>query len=166
MGVVAIEPLRVYLETTVFNFYFDADREGHEDVVRLLEAIRAGRFEGYASTFVMDELKRAPEPKRSKPKRSNMMALTDKYGITILHSTPNVERLSELYVTNGVIPPSHLLDSEHIAMASAYELDVIVSYNFEHINRAKTRNLTAIINRQEGYDGVKICTAREVLSDD
>ena len=158
---VAIEPLRVYLETTVFNYYFDVGRDGREDVVRLFEAIRAGRLEGYASTFVMDELEYAPEPKRS-----NMMGLVDRYGVIILGPTPGVERLSNLYITNGVLSPSQLFDSEHIAMASAYELDCIVSYNFAHINRAKTRNLTAIINRQEGYDAVRICTAKEVLSDD
>ena len=26
--------LRLYLETTVFNYYFDKDRPGHEDVLR------------------------------------------------------------------------------------------------------------------------------------
>ena len=158
---VAIEPLRVYLETTVFNYYFDVGRDGREDVVRLFEAIRAGQIEGYASTFVMDELKRAPEPKRS-----NMIALTDKYGVIILEPTPSAVRLSNLYISNHVISSSHLYDSTHIAMASAYELDCVVSYNFAHINRDKTRNLTAIINRQEGYDGVRICTAKEVLGND
>ena len=60
-----IGKLRLYLETTVFNYYFDTDRDGHEDVVRLFEAIGAGRYEGYASWYVTDELREAPEPKRS-----------------------------------------------------------------------------------------------------
>ena len=29
-----IGKLRLYLETTVFNYYFDKDRPGHEDVLR------------------------------------------------------------------------------------------------------------------------------------
>ena len=153
--------MRLYLETTVFNYYFDADREGHEDVVRLFDAIRAKHFEGYASTFVMDELKRAPEPKCTQ-----MLALTEKYDISLLEPMPEAERLSKLYVEKRVIPPSHFYDSVHIAMASAYELDRIVSYNFQHINRDKTRRLTADINREEGYDSIIICTAKEVLDDD
>lgn len=156
-----IRPLRLYLETTVFNYYFDADREAQADVVRLLEAIGVGQFEAYASTFVTDELERAPEPKRS-----DMLALPDKYGVIILEPTSSAVRLSEIYIDNHVISSSHIYDSAHIAIASAYGLDVIVSYNFQHINRDKTRNLTAIINRQEGYDGIMICTAKEVLSDD
>ena len=39
-----IEKLRLYLETTVFNYYFDEDRPGHEDVLRLFEAIKAGKY--------------------------------------------------------------------------------------------------------------------------
>ena len=31
--------LRLYLETTVFNYFFD-ERKGHENVVKLFEAIR------------------------------------------------------------------------------------------------------------------------------
>ena len=38
--------LRLYLETTIFNYYFDEDREDHEDVVRLFKAIGAGQFGG------------------------------------------------------------------------------------------------------------------------
>ena len=50
-------------------------------------------------------------------------------------------------------------------MASAYELDRVISYNFKHINRDKTRTLTADINRSKGYDSIIICTAGEVLND-
>ena len=73
-----IGKLRLYLETTVFNYYFDTDRDGHEDVVRLFEAIGAGRYEGYASWYVTDELREAPEPKRSA-----MLSLIEQYGIAV-----------------------------------------------------------------------------------
>ena len=64
----------MYLETTVFNYYFDEDRQGHEDVIKLFEAIRAGEFEAYTSELVMKELGRAEEPKRS-----NMLDLVKGY---------------------------------------------------------------------------------------
>lgn len=63
MGI--IEKLRLYLETTVFNYYFDEDRLGHEDVLKLFEAIKAGKYEAYTSSYVMQELEQAPEPKRA-----------------------------------------------------------------------------------------------------
>ena len=56
--------LRLYLETTTFNYYYD-DRKGHDDVVRLFEALKAGQFAGYTSDYVTEEIEDAPEPKRT-----------------------------------------------------------------------------------------------------
>ena len=67
---------------------------------------------------------------------------------------------------NGIIPASYRFDSMHIAVASVYEVDCIVSYNFKHINRAKTKILTAAVNHEEGYNGVVIYAAKEVLDDE
>ena len=105
--------LHLYLETTVFNYYFDNDREGHGDVVRLLESIGSGQFAGYASEYVLDELRAASEPKRS-----NMLALIERYGIITLANSPTAEYLANLYIQAGVIPASHPVDSLHIATAS------------------------------------------------
>ena len=150
--------LRLYLETTVFNYFFDTEREGHDDVVKLFEAIRAGQYEGYASRYVTDELELAPEPKRS-----NMLALIGQYGVTILEPTPNVVYMARLYISNGIVSASYYYDSAHIAFAAVHELDIVISYNFKHINREKARIQTSAINHDEGYPSVIICTAKEVL---
>jgi hypothetical protein len=142
----------------VFNYYFDTDRDGHEDTVRLFEAIGAGEFEGYASVHVTDELKRTQEPKRGK-----MLALVENYGIEILKDDTRSDVLAELYIKNEVIPATYYLDSLHVAMASVNNLDCIVSYNFAHINRAKTKILTIRLNKEAGYNGIAICTSKEVL---
>ena len=156
-----IEKLRLYLETTVFNYYFDEDRLGHEDVLKLFEAIKAGKYEAYTSSYVMQELEQAPEPKRA-----NMLALIEDYQLNILNTSSKIRRLGELYIERGIIPASHLFDSLHVALASVYELDCIVSYNFHHINRNKTRIMTANINKEEGYGGIMIITAEEVLDNE
>lgn len=160
-GVSKIERLRLYLETTVFNYYFDDGREGHEDVVKLFEAIRAGKYEGYSSRYVTDELMKAPEPKRS-----DMLGLIDRYGIIVLGYAPEALRVARGYIEAEIIPASHLLDSLHVAAATVYKLDYIISYNFQHINRDKTRIQTAKINMRNGYSGIIICTAGEVLYDE
>ena len=155
-----MKKLKIYIETSVFNYYFDKDRDGHEDTVKLFEAIGAGEYEGYVSIHVTDELKRAQEPKRS-----NMLALVEEYGIKVLRNDTRITALARLYIANGILTATHRLDSLHIATASVYALDCVVSYNFEHINRAKTKILTAQVNRKAGYNSVVICTSKEVLDD-
>ena len=154
-----INKLRIYLETSAFNYYFDDDRNGHEDVIKLFEAIKVGKYEGYTSRYTTDELMKAPEPKRS-----NMLSLVEKYGITVLGYAIEASKLASMYIEEKIIPASQRLDSLHIATATVYKLNCIISYNFHHINRDKTRFNTAIINEKEGYDGIIICTAKEVLN--
>ena len=74
--------------------------------------------------------------------------------------------LSELYIERGIIQVSKKFDSLHVATASVYEPDYIVSYNFHHINRNKTRVLSTLVNREEGYEAVMIATAEDVLNYD
>ena len=35
--------LKIYLETTLFNFYFDTDRDAHPDTVKLFTEIAEGK---------------------------------------------------------------------------------------------------------------------------
>lgn len=155
--------MKLYMETTVFNYYFDTQRDGHDDTVRLFDEIRAGMHEAYTSGYTIRELNVAPEPKRSK-----MLALIKEYGISVLDidSTDESDRLAALYVESKIIPERFLMDGAHIAIASIRNLDYIISYNFKHINRAKTKLLTARINCQYNYGATLICTAKEVLDDE
>lgn len=146
------------METTVFNYYFDISRDGHADTVRLFEAIGAGEYEGYTSEYVMIELHDAKEPKRS-----NMFALPEKYGVTILDADEEALRVANLYIQNNIIPMKYQVDAIHIAVASVKGLDCVLSFNYQHINKLKTKRMTENINLLEGYKGVTICTPMEVL---
>jgi len=155
---VGIKKLRLYLETTVFNYYFDENRDGHEDTVRLFEAIGAGEYEVFTSEYVMIELRKAKDPKKS-----DMVALVEKYGITILGTDDEIVRLAMLYIHNGIMAAKFGFDALHVAVASVHELDCVLSFNYEHINKLKTKHMTEVINLNEGYKAVAICTPMEVL---
>jgi len=104
---------KVYLETTLFNFYVDEDRgDAHTDTVRLFKEISAGKYEAYTSDYVIDELERAPDNKRDK-----MMSLITKYGINVLEPDTDAGKLASLYVSEGIIPQRYHTDGLHIAIA-------------------------------------------------
>jgi predicted nucleic acid-binding protein len=152
---------KIYLETTVFNHYFDTDREAHPATVKLFKEIRAGKFEAYTSLYVTDELENAEEPKRSK-----MLGLNTEYNIKVLGVEDEAERLAEIYVNEGVIPARFTYDGLHIAVATTNDLEYVFSLNFKHINKVKTKTMTSIINVREGYRPVTIASPMEVVEDD
>jgi len=153
-----IRTLKVYLETTMFNYYFDSERDAHADTVKLFEEIKAGIFQGFTSMYVLRELGDAPEDKRRK-----MLSLIDEYGITTFDESPEAVRLAEAYVSEKVIPSKYLTDGIHIAVATIHEMDMIVSLNFKHIVRKKTIDLTGLINVSRGYRKVEIHSPMEVV---
>jgi predicted nucleic acid-binding protein len=149
---------KVYLETTMFNYYFDSTREGHPATVELFYAIGSGEYEGYTSSYAVAELQASPEPKRH-----DMLNLLTQYKITVLDGTDEAVQLAGIYIKNGIIPENKPLDALHIAIASIHDLDFILSFNFKHINKIKTKRMVEVINLNEGYKNIVICQPMEVI---
>jgi len=141
----------------LFNYYFDEDRENHPDTVTLFEDIAAGKYTALTSLYVVDELEKAPSEKRDK-----MIALIEQFGITALALSDEAEWLADTYVEQGIIPLKYRTDGVHIAVAAVNDLDLIISMNFQHIVKRKTKIGTGNINALNGYRSVEICTPMEV----
>jgi len=150
--------LKVYLETTIFNRFLEDNREYNMETKILFEKISQNEIEAYSSTYVMEEL-----DKSSEPKRSIMLNLIPKYKITVLEIDKKAYDLAETYIEMGIIPQKFRIDGIHIAMAAIYDMDCIVSLNFHHINKLKTKMATEIIHRMKGYNNPFICTPMEVI---
>ena len=156
-----MEKQKIYLETTLFNYYFDEDRDAHADTVILFDECALGKYEPYTSLYVISELEDAPDEKRSK-----MLALIEQYNITVLAASDEADNLARRYVIEGALPQGSLSDASHIAIASVNTLDMIVSLNFHHIVREKTIKLTGAINVLLGYRAIEINTPMEVIDDE
>ena len=152
---------KIYLETTLFNFYVDEDRDAHAATVKLFKEIAMEKYEAYASTYVTDELENAPETKRYK-----MMGLITKYNITVLASTDEAVRMADIYIEEGIIPQKYRADGLHIAIATVNDLDIIVSMNFRHIVKRKTILTTGKINNLNGYRAIEIYSPMEIIEDE
>ena len=95
-----------------------------------------------------------------------MLALIDEYNIKVLPITDESDQMADLYISQRIILVKYRLDGAQIAISSIHGLDYVLSYNYQHINRAKTKLLTDRVNNQKGYNSVLICTAKEVLEDE
>ena len=151
-------PLRIYFETTIFNRYFEDDRAYSAETKQLFNMIATGDVSAYTSAAVLEEIDPAAEPKRSQ-----MLNLINQFGIIVLAVDQTAYDLADVYIETGIIPARFRLDGVHIAMAAIHELDCIVSLNFRHINKLKTKTATEIVHRLKGYDNPFICTPMEVI---
>jgi len=148
---------KIYLETTLFNYYFDADRDAHPHTVELFAEIAAGKYEAFTSDAVMDELEDAPAEKYEK-----MFALVGKYPIQMLIAD-NADTLADLYVAEGIIPVKYRTDGLHIAVAAMHNLDFVVSLNYKHIVKSKVKRLANAVNVLHGLKPIEIVTPMEII---
>jgi predicted nucleic acid-binding protein len=157
-----MKKLKLYLETTVFNFIFTEDSpDKKQDVIKLFDEINEGKYIPYTSDYVLQELLKADEPKKTK-----MVNLLDQYEIKLLAPDKNAEDLADKYIVEKIIPTKYRMDGIHIAMATTNDLDIIVSYNFQHIVKLKTIMGTESINLREGYKRIGIYSPTEVIENE
>jgi rRNA-processing protein FCF1 len=79
--------IKVYLETSVFNWYVNPGESDNFKVFDFFKEIINSKFEPYTSYFVVQELNRAPEPKRE-----IMLNLIPEYNIKTLRRLQNRNR--------------------------------------------------------------------------
>jgi hypothetical protein len=103
----------------------------------------------------------APDEKREK-----MLALIDKYNITVLAINDECDLLAQRYIAEGALSSASLIDASHIAAATVYELDMIISLNYRHIVKNRTIEMTGAIITLLGFSSVKINTPMEVIDDE
>ena len=153
---------KLFIETTVFNFYFEGKHgQKQNDAIRLFEEIAKGRYEAYTSEEVFSEIEKAFVDKSLK-----MRALSEKYIKRLLVSSPETKHIAEIYIEKGIIPAKSKKDALHIACAVVNDLDLVISYNLGHIIKTKTMIGTGLVNLREGYRQIGLSTPTEVLEYD
>lgn len=152
--------LKLYLDTSVLNFALTDRSEltlQRKATVDLLEQIKHGECEGYISELVIVEIERATPAESAALK--NLINTLD---VEVLMIDKEIESLANKYVAEGLIPLKYREDALHIATATINEIDLIVSWNFEHIVKMKTKHGVIAVNTLLGYKAIEIMSPQEV----
>ena len=73
------------------------------------------------------------------------------------------EALANAYLKAQVVNAKHIVDAQHIAIASVARVDVVVSWNFRHIvNLTKIRGFNSV-NLRLGYPLLEIRSPRDLV---
>jgi len=144
----------IYLDTTVISALFDK---------RTLERLNQtqqfwkhiNEYNVFISELVIDEIKRASQPLQDK-------MLEKITNFTSLSITDEVQYLAELYIKNEIFPEKYFDDALHTALASTNQIGILLSWNFTHLVKVKTRRMVALINAIHNYNPVEIISPPEL----
>jgi predicted nucleic acid-binding protein len=112
----------------------------------------------YISEVTFNEIRRAGEEKRSE-----LIKIVKQMSPEELSVTEEAVILANRYIESKIIPANDRNDALHIAVATVHNLDVIVSWNFEHMVKLKTRREVPAINTLMRYKSIEICSPLEMI---
>lgn len=148
--------MKVYLDTSVISARLDK-RNPERKLLTEAFFTEAERFEVYISEITVAEIERTPDAMLRNRMKQSLSSFS------ILPLTDDVETLAKEYIRYGAVPESYFEDAYHISTAVANGMDVLLSWNFKHIVRRKTRDIVRMVNTLNGFRQIEIMTPAELL---
>ena len=146
---------RVYIETTIPSFYYtlrtDTESLARQSWTRKWWEQYANQFILVSSTAVIEELR-----KRSTEKTQDRIDLVE--NLEILTVTAEINQVAEIYVDRLIMPQGLFGDAHHVALASFYNVDVLLTWNCKHIANLNKTHRIREINRELGLPTPELVT--------
>ena len=150
-----MKKLKLFLDTSVYSALFDErDPKRQKLTRRFFKDIDL--YDIYYSEIIIFEINGISDEEL----KNRMKSLVKKgEKITV---TEEVKNLADKYIKEGLIPEKYGNDSVLLAITSVYSLDILISWNFKHLVKRKTRIGVNLINLKEGYRSIEILAPPEL----
>jgi len=148
--------VKIYLDTSVISALFD-DRNPERKALteEFFSEIRI--YNTYISELTIAEIERTPD----QTLRGKMKQVIKEF--SILEINESVEELAKEYIKYGAVPESYPEDAYHIAVAVLNEVDYLLSWNFRHIVRRRTKDVVRMVNTLRKLKQIEIIAPGELL---
>ena len=152
----------VYLDATIPSFYYE-ERKGtiiqawREITIQFWDQA-ANRYSLYVSDETLRELEDLGYPAA---KREKCIALVA--GLPRLAVTDDVIQLAENYVASGLMPSGDMGDAFHLAFATWYRLEYLVTWNCKHLANANKFAMIDAIHQRSRMVSPRIVTPEQLL---
>lgn len=136
------------------------DEEFRESSIWLFDQVKRGEVVCLYSEIVENELVNAPSHVKTFFEEISREYLEN------LEIIPVANKLAGRYISENVVGITSIDDCLHIALATIYNADILISWNFKHIvNSGRIRGYNTV-NLKSGYKELKIVSPKELLSNE
>jgi len=149
---------RVYIDTSVIGGCIDDEFAIWSN--SLFDEFRNGVKIAIVSDLTRRELEAAPSNVKK------ILSTISGAHIESVFLSEEAESLALNYLKNKVVSSKHLVDAQHIAIASVERVDVLVSWNFKQIVNLDRIHAFNAVNIKLGYPLLEIRSPIEVLHEE
>ena len=155
---------KVYIETTIPSYLVarpsrDLLIAAHQQITRDWWEFRGPQFDLYVSEPVLEEAAAGDAILAKK----RLEVLSD---IRVLALTEGILKLAQSLVAQGPIPPKAAGDALHIAVATVYACEYLLTWNCRHIANAEIQRTARLVARRQGFELPAICTPEELMGEE
>lgn len=152
---------KLYIETTVVSYLTarpsrDLIIAGHQEATRELWPRLTTDYESYISALVYEEAGRGDVLQAQ-------MRLEALKPFAMLDIDDDARTLSAKIIGGKGMPEEFPEDALHLALAAVNGIEIIVTWNFAHLNNPFTRGKVRHLVENEGYTCPEICSPEELL---
>jgi predicted nucleic acid-binding protein len=153
----------VYIETTIPSYYHDKRPELAANIARTRQWWERERsdYECFISQVVLAELSVGEYPNKQ-----HCLALVE--DMSVLAITDEIERVAAVYRAQKLMPRLPSRDSLHVAVASCYRMDFLLTWNCLHLANANKAKHLRELNLEMGLSIPQLITPDQLqpLEDD
>jgi len=155
---------RLYLETTIPSYLAgrpsrDLLVQAHQEITREWWQSRRSRFDLYISQLVLQEAGAGDASLAGR--RLEILR-----GIPASPVTDAILGLAKDLIARGPIPRTAAGDAAHIAIATAYGCEYLLTWNCRHIANAELQRAIRRVIEEHGYEAPTLCTPEELMGED
>ena len=145
---------KVYLDTSVISALFD---ERTPERLLMTSALwsKLNDYDVFISELVLEELERT-----NKQVKDKMLSAVKAFNV--LKISEKAEKLAKIYIEQNVFPEKYFDDALHVALVSENRIGILISWNFTHLVKLKTRRMVSVVNLQEDFMPVEIISPPEL----
>lgn len=151
----------VYLETSLISYVIAAPSRdlvtaGKQQVSRDWWSLERSKYELFVSDLVELEIARGDQ-------QQSWLRQDAIQGITRLAATVEVDSMADAFLRLSSLPRHALADATHIAIATVFGVDYLLTWNCRHIANPHILKKLAEIAESQGYELPVVCTPIELL---
>ncbi len=150
----------VYLDSTVPSYLCD-DRDStrtYIEVTRKWWSSERGKFDIWISEETINELHAGDYPRKEEVLKSIS-------GIQVLPPNEEIIEVAKVYIENRLMARRLGGDALHLAYASLYKIDFLLTWNCNHLANANKRRHIRIINTRLNLATPEIITPLELFTE-
>ena len=154
---------RIYIETSITSYYHEIRQEleclAKKNWTRQWWDIERFKYEIFTSEAVEFELQNGNYPTKDE-------CLDFIKDIPLLEVNDEIEEIVEAYISHKLMPKNPVGDALHLAIASYYKCDFLLTWNCTNLANANKFNHIHIINHSLGLYSPSLITPLQLIENE